>query len=213
MGKQWKRLHLMVMILSLCVSVLPVGATATAPDDSSKSTSDVIFEMINLAIEHDPAIIAQRNVIDTARRLGTFKTGPDEVIPEYARNRIAEAELERAISIQKAQEAYTVLKRQLISDLLRRITEICSLENKIENQTKLHSLLQQRQNEIERQVQAGILEPDTLWQLSESMIAVRTAIADARDQLVILKRETAFNYGGEEWRAFLGLLDELDVSP
>jgi len=205
---------LFIAVITGCVCMfmlmfVPVSVGASA-QESADDSADVLFEIVDFVVSRDLVLKAQQDVIDAAQKLDAGSAESSAVVPEYARNRIVEAELERAIRAQEAQERYMALKRQLVSDLLKRITDMSNLGNKIENQMELHSLLQQRQSEVERQVQAGILEPLVLWQLSEKIIVAQTTIADARDQLEILRRETAFSYGGQEWRDLLRLLERLD---
>lgn len=185
---------------------LPVLAEEAGTDEGD----DLFAVIVEFVVDRDSALASQRSVIETVRRLGELKPGRDFKVPDYAQSSLLQGELESVIQIQQAQQTYGELKRELISELSREIVELLTLKNRIENQTELHGLLNERLEDTERQVQAGIISPDALWQLSEKIIDVQTSIADAKNRRRILRRKIAFNYGGEEWRKLLDLLQDLE---
>ncbi|MFW5980774.1 MAG: hypothetical protein ACOCRB_02000 [Halanaerobiaceae bacterium] len=216
----------MVLLLSVfSVTVLSEeGETTYETDLLSESeeavnlediSGDLIYEIINFVHERDSVLDSQRKVIELLGSEGQteLNEGEDEEeLPEYIRSSLKEEELNEVMQKQEIQEKYTTTERKLTSELLKKLSEIFTYKNEIENQKELHELLLSRENTTKRQVEAGILEPQNLQDLSEEIIAVRTAIADAELNMRMLKMEIAFNYGGSDWQELIDLINELEES-
>lgn len=174
---------------------------------------DLISEIIDFVRERDPVLSSQREVIELIdeRDNGTERPeGEVEELPEYIRSSLREEELAGLLQKQEAQEKYTALNRELVSELLAKLSEIFSFNNEIKNQNELYDLLLAREETTQRQVEAGILEPQALQDLSEEIINVRTAISDAELNRRMLKMELALNYGGQDWQELRELIDRLE---
>lgn len=109
----------------------------------------------------------------------------------------------------KAWQDYYSFKNSLISDLLGRADEIIILENELEGQKKLLSLLQYNLEALRKQVEAGVTMPSSLWNMSERIITSETNIVNLLSNLNTLKRETAVNLAGDRWQELLKMLDEI----
>jgi hypothetical protein len=200
-----KRKGIISIILLSFLFVTPVAL-------AQESNSEGLFSrIIDFVVERDPALQAQEGVMEAAQRLNRGNTGENELdIPVYVESSLRERELNSALKFQEAQQSYSELKRKLVTEVFKNITEIFTLKNRVKDQEELHKLLEERKPGMERQVQAGIIDPGALRELSEKIISVQTVIADAGDRIRILRMETAFNYGGEDWSELLGLLEELE---
>jgi len=175
---------------------------------------DIVSEIINFVIERDPVLKAQKEVMEVIdeQKIDEKNDETDEDLPEYIRSTLREEKLEAVMKKQEVQEKYSQIKRELVTELFAKITEIFAQKNKIENQKKLHNLLLTREESIKRQVEAGIMEPQALQDLSEDIIQTQTVIADAEIKMRMLKMEIAFNYGEQDWRELIVLLEELEKS-
>ena len=183
------------------------------PNFQDFAGEDIVAEIIDFVVERDPVLKAQKEVIKVIEEQ-EFEDGKDddEALPKYIRSTLREEKLEAAIKKQGVQEKYSEIKRELVTELFTKITEIFAQKNKIENQNKLHNLLLSREESTKRQVEAGIMEPQALQDLSEDIIETQTAIADAELKMRMLKMEIAFNYGEKDWRKLIELLEELEKS-
>jgi len=184
------------------------------PNFQDFAGEDIVAEIIDFVVERDPVLKAQKEVIEVIeeQEFEDGKNEDDEALPEYIRSTLREEKLEAAIKKQGVQEKFSEIKRELVTELFSKITEIFAQKNKIENQNKLHNLLLSREESTKRQVEAGIMEPQALQDLSEDIIETQTAIADAELKMRMLKMEIAFNYGEKDWRKLIELLEELEKS-
>jgi len=133
-------------------------------------------------------------------------------IPLYSsakKRRIALENLTVQKDLIKAWQDYYSFKNSLISDLLERVDKIINLENELEGQEKLLSLLQYNIESLKKQVEAGVAGPSSLWNMSERVITSETNIANLLSNLNTLKRETAVNLAGDRWQELLDMLDEM----
>ena len=87
--------------------------------------------------------------------------------------------------------------------------ETIILENELEGQEKLLSLLQYNLEALRKQVEAGVTMPSSLWNMSERIITSEINIANLLSNLNTLKRETAVNLAGDRWQELLNMLDEI----
>jgi hypothetical protein len=197
------------IISILILSLLFLTSVVLAQESNSE---ELFARIIDFVVERDPALQAQEGVMEAAQRLSKGNTGENDLIdiPVYVESSLRERELDSALKFQEAQQSYSELKRKLVTEVFNNITEIFTLKNRVKDQEELHKLLEERKPGMERQVQAGIIDPGALRELSEKIIFVQTVIADAGDRIRILRMETAFNYGGEDWSELLGLLEELE---
>ncbi len=140
-------------------------------------------------------------------------TGKIELtIPLYSsakRREIALDNLTLRENLTKAWQDYYSFKNSLISNLLEKVDTIINLENELEGQEKLLSLLQYNLEALRKQVEAGVTMPSSLWNMSERIITSETQIVNILSNLITLKRETAVNLAGDRWQELLKMLDEI----
>lgn len=184
-------------------------AQAPPPSEQRPATADPFRKIVDFVLERDPVLRAQRDAVEAARRLGAIQLGGSSAIPAFAQGQLLKAELERAGQVAEAQERYTHLERTLVSEVLAHTYKLLSLVNGIRGQDQLRKMLQERIATIERQVQAGLAEPQLLWEALDRLAEVETEQANLKDQLQTLKRQVAFSYGGDDWPELLTLLDQL----
>ncbi len=133
-------------------------------------------------------------------------------IPLYSsakKRKIALDNLTVQKDLTKAWQDYYSFKDSLISELLEKVNSIINLENELEGQEKLLSLLQYNLEALRKQVEAGVTMPSSLWNMSERTLATETNIANLLNNLNTLKRETAVNLAGDRWQELLKMLDEI----
>ncbi|KKM07028.1 hypothetical protein LCGC14_1738060 [marine sediment metagenome] len=163
--------------------------------------------------------------IDLGFNIGADYTSDDEgegsiapigkielTIPLYSsakKRKIALDNLTLREKLTKAWQDYYNFKNSLISGLLERVDEIIILENELEGQEKLLSLLQYNLEALRKQVEAGVTMPSSLWNMSERLITSEINIANLLGNLNTLKRETAVNLAGDRWQELLKMLDEI----
>lgn len=170
---------------------------------------DLFAEIIAFVVDRDPVLQGQKNVITAARRMDTVDLGDGQSVPAYAQGSLLQMSFDNVSRVQQTQQLYTELERRLVTEVLNKLTGILSLRATIDSQNELYELLSERLEQTERQVQAGIVQPTELWELSERLINFRTSAQEAQVQLLVLEREIAFNYGGDQWQQLLALLQNL----
>ena len=114
-------------------------------------------------------------------------------------------------NLEKTKQKYNDLKNSIVSDLLNKIARLSQLDNENKNLVKLKSYLKDNLSSLEKQVKAGVEEPDTLWALSERIMNLDTKIYNLSSQFKALKWEIANTLGGEKWQKLLQLLDEIGI--
>ena len=218
-------------ILGLTVILfLPSIALGQVQSQQPQQT-DVLQQIIQLAVENNPILESQRSFINTiqqmpepgagfinleelqsrSRRVG--ETGMET--PLLSLSQAIEVEtfiqrnLDREKTLAEAKQTYENLKASLISNLMAKITEMAKLKNKRENLEELKSFLETRQDSLEKQVKAGIKEPTALFDLMERVMQSRLEIKNVARELEILKLETTISLGGEKWEDLLDLLNKL----
>ncbi|MFW6386927.1 MAG: TolC family protein [Bacillota bacterium] len=216
----------MAVFVLLLGAVLPVEAASGGEDYDpglisemegtvglENFSEELIFEIVEFVRSRDPVLSSRREVIDFLDSDADGPAGEDsEEFPEYIRSTLQEGELDKMSHRQEVREGYTELERKLVSELLKKISEIFTYRSQIENQQELHDLLQTREETARRQVEAGLMEPVDLQEISEEIISVRNTISRAEINLQMLKMEIALNYGEEDWQELLQLLDRLEES-
>ena len=133
-------------------------------------------------------------------------------IPLYSsakKRKIALDNLTLQEKLTKAWQDYYIFRKTVILDLLERVDKIINLENELEGQEKLLSLLQYNLEALRKQVEAGVTMPSSLWNMSERIITSETKIANLLSNLNTLKRQTAVNLAGDRWQELLDMLDEI----
>ncbi len=113
--------------------------------------------------------------------------------------------------LEQAKQKYNSLKNSIVSDLLNKVARLSQLDNEKENLIKLKSYLKDNLSSLEKQVKAGVEEPDTLWALNERIMNLDTKIYNLSSQFKALKWEIAITLGGEKWQKLLQLLDEIGI--
>jgi len=84
--------------------------------------------------------------------------------------------------LEQAKQRYSDLKNSTISDLLNKVARLSQLDKERENSAKLKSYLSDNLHSLEKQVKAGIIEPDALWALSERIMNLDTKIYSLSSQ-------------------------------
>ncbi len=202
------RARIAVGLTAMAMVLLLLGPSAAALE-TDVGENDLFAEIVEFVKDRDPVLRSQRAVMEAAEAMDTIELD-DDAVPGLTESSLRVQKFESVSQVQQAQQTYTQVERDLVSALLANLTDILSLRNAVENQKELLSLLEDRLVPTERQVEAGIVDADALWELSERIIDVQTEIDDSNSQLTVLKRETAFNYGGEDWRALLELVEQFD---
>ncbi len=198
--------------------------------------TDYLQKMIELVVEANPILQLQRNLIkkigevpESAKGLDInlgLKAGTDLTIDEGEGSVTPSGRIELTIPLYssakkrkvaldnltvqkdlvKAWQDYYLLKNSVISDLLVRVDEIASLENELDAQQKLFSLLERNLEALTRQVEAGVEKSSSLWAISERIITIETNIRNLSSTSETLKRKTAVNLAGTRWPELLKML-------
>ncbi len=113
--------------------------------------------------------------------------------------------------LEQAKQKYSNLKNSIVSDLLNKVARLSQLDNEKKNLIKLKSYLKDNLSSLEKQVKAGVEEPDTLWALNERIMNLDTKIYNLSSQFKTLKWEIATTLGGEKWQELLQLLNEIGI--
>lgn len=223
-----RRLVMIVFVVFfLTYAFFPAGASAPEEDYDpglisemegtvglENFSQDLIYEIVEFVQKRDPVLESRQEMMEvlSAGAEEEISENNSDELPDYIRSTLQEGELDKIFRRQEAREEYTELERNLVSELLARISEIFTYRSEIENQQELHELLQNREETALRQVEAGIVEEEELQELSEEIISVRNNISRAEINLQTLKMEIALNYGEEDWQELLELFDRLEAS-
>ena len=206
-------------------------AAAFSQTEDKVQPAEVLQQIIHLAVENNPILESQRNLVNTIEQmpepgagfinldalksksrqvgeegLGTPLLSLSEVIQIET---FVQRKLDREKTLAEAQQTYENLKQTLISSLMTKITEMEKLRNKRVNLEELKSFLEKRRDSSEKQVKAGIKQPSTLFELTERLMQTSLEIKNAARERESLKLETAINLGGKKWENLLGLLDKV----
>ncbi|NQS90046.1 TolC family protein [Patescibacteria group bacterium] len=130
--------------------------------------------------------------------------------PSKQRN-ILEQKIAVNRELEQVKQRYSDLKNSIISDLLNRVAKLSQLNNEKKNLTELKTYLSDNLHSLEKQVKAGIIEPDTLWALTEKIMNLDTKIYNLSSQFKTLKWGTAATLGGGKWQKLLQMLDEIST--
>jgi len=222
-----KKILMWVVVLAWLLS----PAAAFSQTEDKVQPADILQQIIQLAVENNPILESQRNLVNTieqmpepgagfinleelqsqSRRVGeegmeTPLLSLSEVIQIET---FVQRKLDREKTLAEAQQTYENLKQTLISNLMTKITEMAKLKNRKGNLEELKSFLERRQDSLEKQVKAGIKQPSTLFELTERLMQTSLEIKNAARERESLKLETAINLGGKKWEELLDLLDKV----
>jgi len=214
--------------LMMCLSASLTSAQ-TQPQSQVKQEQlkqeEVIQQIIRLVVENSPALQQQRNLIAQIEqmpepgegfvepdRIKRVKSSATEETPfltldqvEDIRNRM----INRITILGEQRRTYEDLKKELLSELMSKITRILTLENKKQNLNELKSFLEERKISLEKQVKAGVEEPVTLFDLMERIMNASLNMQNTAVELEILKLEIATNFGGQKQQELLSLLAKI----
>lgn len=204
--KQKKKLFLTLSLLLLFILII---SNLLLAEEKIFKEEEIFAEIIEFVISRDSVIDSQQNVMRAAFRLNEMKLVEDN-LPTYMQSNLRQIEFDSLVRIQESQKTYAEIKRKLVTEISNNIIKLFSLKNEIIYQTELKELLAERLVGLERQVEAGIIDPESLIQLSEQLINIKTNIANNKNYLRFLKLELAFNYGGEDWQELLKLIEEIE---
>ena len=222
-----KKILMWVGVLGWLLS--PTAAFSQTED--KVQPADILQQIIQLAVENNPILESQRNLVNTIEQmpepgagfinLDALKSKSRQVgeegmgTPLLSLSEVIQIEtfvqrkLDREKTLAEAQQTYENLKQSLISSLMTKITEMEKLRNKRVNLEELKSFLEKRRDSSEKQVKAGIKQPSTLFELTERLMQTSLEIKNAARERESLKLETAINLGGKKWENLLGLLDKV----
>jgi len=100
-------------------------------------------------------------------------------------------------------------EKELISGLNDRLDALLALVNEIAGQKRLLSTLQDRQDDLLEMVEAGMVEPDTLWELDERVSDLKIELNNLQTTRLIQLNQLARNYGRENRDQMKDKLTEL----
>lgn len=223
-----KRVKNSLIFVSLWFFLLPLVALGQVKPQLEQV--DIIQQIIQLVVENNPILGSQRSFINTIEQMpepgagfinleelqsGSRRVGEEGIeAPLLSLSQAIQVEtfiqrkLDREKTLAQAKQTYENLKQSLISNLMANITEMAKLKNKGRNLEELKSFLETRQDSLEKQVKAGIKEPNALFDLMERVVQISLEIKNAARELDILKLETAISLGGEKWEYLLDLLNK-----
>ena len=224
--------YILVSII-LFSAVLPRG---WAEDNTRQN--ELIQEMIQIVIENSPILQSQSKLVRESQDLpepgpgfsigglnldvGTGMWNADTNTFSFVPNvsfRIdfsfpSSSKVMNTLLLKKEKEGakqdYQRFKEEIISDLLSSVCEILMLENQEASLLILKDYLEGQADLMERQVIAGVLKPDELWDLMERIIGIEVEIEDVKTQLHTKRLETALRLGGGEWAKLLEILGQLN---
>lgn len=221
--------NIFVFCLVLFLLFSPLVALAQA--ESQLQQADIVQQIIQLTVENNPILESQRSFVNTIQQMpepGAGFINLEELqsqsrpvgeegmeIPLLSLSEVIQVEtfvqrkLDRKKTLAQAKQTYENLKQSLISNLMAKITEMVKLKNKRGNLEELKSFLETRRDSLEKQVKAGIKQPNTLFDLTEKFMQTTLEIKNAAWELEMLKLETAINLGGEKWENLLDLLNKV----
>jgi hypothetical protein len=195
-----------------------------------------MMEMIQLVMRNNPALISQAALLAQSRTIpdprkgpsvtgislnvgsqiwdyeaGSFEFGPSVGVGlNFALRNPSRTLTDLTIQKEKAaiEQEYERIKDQLVADLLSRVGDLVQLRDKRRNLAEVRSYLQDYSELIERQVKAGVAQPDParVLDLRERVMGINVEMRDAEVQIETLRLETAVTLGGEAWEELLGLL-------
>lgn len=193
---------------------------------------DLLAELVEFIRERDPVLERQQEILELLSGDGELaeaeamagETESDAVetgeeaegdvadgdLPGYLQGSFREAELDRMERLMEAQENIGRINRELVSEFMGGLSEVFAYKHQVRNLEELYDLMVIREETVRRQVDAGLLEPEVLQDLTRELIEIRTSIADAELGKQFLRRELAFNYGGEDWQELLAMILELE---
>lgn len=223
-GKIRRGIKVLIFLLLFPTFALGEAQSNVRWEQKKVKQREIIQEIIKVAIENSPVLKEQKELLGWLEQMfqpeekltklekagpGSFleKKGPFLTLPqveELKSNMVQQAKI-----MGEERRVYEKLKKELISELMNKITRILTLKNKKENLEELNSFLKERGNSLERQVKAGLKEMDDLFDLRERIMNVSLKAENTEVELEILKIEIATNFGGEKPKKLLGLLDKL----
>lgn len=205
--------------------------------ENSLEQDELIREMIRIVIENSPTIMSQERLIQESLNLpelgsGFSVTGANLNMGAAVWNPNTDtfgfiptislgmsfsfrnpAKIMNILLLKKEQEGskqdYQKFRESIISDLFFGIREILLLNNQNESLGVLMDYLEDQADLMEKQVNAGVMKPDELWNLKERIIGTRIEIEDVKIRQYSMRLESAFKLGGDAWNELFELLGEL----
>ncbi|MCK5198128.1 MAG: TolC family protein [Spirochaetales bacterium] len=205
--------------------------------ENSLEKDELILEMIRIVIENSTTLMSQERLIQKSLNLPEFGSGFSATganlnmgaavwnpntdtfgfIPSISlgmnfsfRN---PARIMNILLLKKEQEGakqdYEKFRESIISDLLSSIREILMLNNQKESLKILMDYLEEQADLMEKQVNAGVMKADKLWDLKERIIDTRIEIEDVKTLLYSIRLESAFKLGGDAWKELFELSGQL----
>lgn len=194
------------VVINLLVIMLLLLSNISSASDFQQLNENYYSDIIEFILARDLVIEGQQMVIQKAMSLEQERPFDFTDAPLYLKESLLQDSYEIAVIIQSAQAKLSALEKALIDDVFTKLTQIFILKNKIQNSQELYYLLEQRVESTERQVQAGIVDANVLWALTESMMTAQSNIADANTQIQALEIQVAISYGGADWVDLLELI-------
>ena len=201
--------------------------TLVASEQHEEEQTQLFWNMINIIVENNSSLISQRSLIEEVQKMpkpGEGFISIDEITTvssdkgneitafigltqvEDIRNRW----LLRKEKLENARQKYDNMKKNLISELSAKVTEISSLQNQKESLEELRLFLEERADALDKQIKAGVEKLDTQFDLKERIMQVEVDIKNTSEKLDVLKLEAAINLGDERWLEMLELLNRME---
>lgn len=223
-----KNIVIYCVVLVLCLSTSFVFAQTSPQSEVKKEQlkrEDVVQQIIQLVVENSPVLQQQREVISQIEKMPQpgegfiepekikkVKTGATEKGPFLTLEQVEDIRdrmIDRIKVLGEERRTYEDLKKDLLSELMNKITRILTLKNKKQNLTELKSFLEERKASLEKQVKAGVEEPSALFDVKERIMSASLNVQNTAVELEMLKLEVAANFGGQKQKELLSLLDKI----
>ncbi len=223
------------LLVSCLALILLISFTAWTQEESPPpkqeqpqlSMRDPLQKIIELVVENNPILHSQKELIKEIQQMpepgsgfidfDALILGSDSEVtgintPLMSMTQlddIRDRMLQRRELLEKAKQTYESLKKDLLTELFAKITDLFKLKNKRESLTQLETSLRNRAELVSQQVKAGLEQPATFYDLTERIMTSSMEAENAAEELKVLKLEIAITMGGEKWQDLLTLLDEV----
>ena len=116
-----------------------------------------------------------------------------------------------AKEVEEAKQNYFDLKNSIVSELLRKLTQVSGLQNEKRKLEELTYFLASNMESLKQQVKTGVIKATDLWELTERIMDTEASIYNQSTELNVLRREIAINFGGEKSVQLRRLLEQLSL--
>ncbi len=230
-----KSIHIIlsVFILIFLLSTISIAETTNETENLNQLHQKAIF----LVLESSPVIISQKDLIQEYEDLEIYEG--KEISFDIDGGIAAEYDdgfkpvprmgfnfsyplfsPDREIEIQRQKITYREtlttnihklenLKNEKIKNLTQQINQLTELIHQIKGKNDLLETLNQRKRRLEELVNAGIVDPENLWNLDERISELKIELNSLNTQKTYLINEIALSYAGEQWEDLKIILNEI----